>query len=55
VSVSPSGFRNIKPLSRHARRAQRDKVALEKERLTRRTGLEARLCYTARKHLQQHP
>jgi len=28
-----SGFKNVKPLSRHERRALKDKVALEKNRL----------------------
>ena len=41
--VGASGFRNIVPLTRIERRAQRDKVALEKERLLKRTGLSAKL------------
>ena len=40
--VGSSGFRNIKPMTRHERRAQKDKVALEKERLMKRTGLSAK-------------
>lgn len=41
--TGPSGFRNIKPLTREERKAQKDKVALEKDRLMKRTGLEARI------------
>ncbi|KAJ1446390.1 hypothetical protein M885DRAFT_546770 [Pelagophyceae sp. CCMP2097] len=37
------GFRNIKPLSRAERRSQHDKVALEKDRLMKRTGYEAKM------------
>jgi len=40
--VGSSGFRNIKPMTRQERRAQKDKVALEKERLMKRTGLSAK-------------
>lgn len=38
-----SPFRNIKPKTREERRAMRDKTALERERIGRRTGPEARL------------
>jgi len=38
-----SGFRNIKPQSRAERRATKDKVALEKDRLMKRTGLSAKM------------
>eukprot|EP00619_Florenciella_sp_RCC1007_P015042 CAMPEP_0205907354 /NCGR_PEP_ID=MMETSP1325-20131115/2496_1 /ASSEMBLY_ACC=CAM_ASM_000708 /TAXON_ID=236786 /ORGANISM="Florenciella sp., Strain RCC1007" /LENGTH=217 /DNA_ID=CAMNT_0053273445 /DNA_START=75 /DNA_END=728 /DNA_ORIENTATION=- len=37
-----SGFRNIKPMSRDERRALKDKVALEKDRLMKRSGLAAK-------------
>lgn len=43
VKVSPHGFRNIKPMTREERRAMKDKGALEKERLMKRTGPEARM------------
>ena len=38
-----SGFKNIKPLTRKERRALKDKVALEKQRLMNRTGLAAKM------------
>merc|ERR1719198_95442 len=37
-----SGFRNIKPMTREERRALRDKVALEKDRLMKRSGIAAK-------------
>jgi hypothetical protein len=40
---SAAGFRNIKPMTRHERRALKDKVALEKDRLMKRSGLSAKL------------
>jgi len=40
---STSGFRNIKPMTRHERRALKDKVALEKDRLMKRSGMSAKL------------
>ena len=40
---SANGFRNILPMTRSQRRSQRDKVALEKDRLMKRTGLAARM------------
>ena len=40
---SANGFRNILPMTRSERRAQRDKVALEKDRLMKRTGLAAKM------------
>mmetsp|Transcript_26373 Transcript_26373/g.76892 ORF Transcript_26373/g.76892 Transcript_26373/m.76892 type:complete len:209 (-) Transcript_26373:242-868(-) len=40
---SSSGFRNLKPLTRGERLATKDKVALEKDRLMKRTGLSARM------------
>ena len=40
---SANGFRNILPMTRSERRSQRDKVALEKDRLMKRTGLAARM------------
>ena len=40
---SANGFRNILPMTRAERRSQRDKVALEKDRLMKRTGLAARM------------
>jgi hypothetical protein len=33
MNTNPLGFKNIKPLTRAERSAQRDKVALEKQRL----------------------
>jgi len=42
VVPSASGFRNIKPMTRYERRALRDKVALEKDRLMKRSGLAAK-------------
>ena len=39
---SAAGFRNIKPMTRHERRALKDKVALEKDRLMKR--LKRRSC-----------
>lgn len=38
-----SGFKNLKPLTRKERRALKDKVALEKQRLMNRTGLAAKM------------
>ena len=38
-----SGFKNIKPMTRKERRALKDKVALEKQRLMNRTGLAAKM------------
>ena len=38
-----SGFRNIKPMTRDERRALKDKVALEKDRLMKRSGMAARM------------
>ena len=40
---SAAGFRNIKPMTRHERRALKDKVALEKDRLMKRSGMSAKL------------
>lgn len=40
---SAHGFRNIKPMTRHERRALRDKVALEKDRLMKRSGQAAKV------------
>jgi hypothetical protein len=40
---SANGFRNIQPLTRAQRRATCDKVALEKDRLMKRTGFSAKL------------
>ena len=39
VQPPSSGFKNIKPMTRKERRALKDKVALEKQRLMNRTGL----------------
>lgn len=40
---SKHGFRNIKPLTRDERRALKDKVALEKDRLMKRTGPQGKM------------
>ena len=37
------GFKNIKPMTREERRALKDKVALEKDRLMKRTGHQAKM------------
>ena len=39
AAAPSSGFKNIKPLTRKERRALKDKIALEKQRLMNRTGL----------------
>ena len=43
ASPTSSPFRNIKPKTRQERAALRDKVALEKDRLMKRTGLAAKM------------
>ena len=43
TSPTSSPFRNIKPKTRQERAALRDKVALEKDRLMKRTGLAAKM------------
>ena len=41
--MPPSGFRNIKPMTRDERKALRDKATLERDRLMKRTGAAARM------------